>query len=96
MINHLPIYFLLILLCFLSLAALILSEDKIKKILCLSFIYSNFAILMIALAIKLNKQNEILRIIDSVLILFAINLLIGFAIAKNTQKTKQVNLTDED
>ncbi len=51
---------------------------------------------MIALALKLNKQNEILRIIDGVLILFAINLLIGFAIAKNTQKNKATDLADED
>ena len=81
--GYLLIYALLISICLAGLLGLFLFQEYVKKISCLSVSYSSFLILIVLLSLKNNKQNEILIIMVSVLILFAINLLTGIAIAKN-------------
>ncbi len=76
--------------------ALVFSQDKIKKILCLSFIYINFTILVIVISNSVNKQNQVSGILATFLILFSINLLVGFSIAKSTQEGKGNCLAEED
>jgi hypothetical protein len=82
-IGYLLTYALLISICLSGLLGLFLFQEYVKKISCLSVSYSSFLILVVLLSLKNNKQNEILIIMVSVLILFAINLLTGIAIAKN-------------
>jgi hypothetical protein len=77
------IFFLLIFLCLASLGGLLFFEEYIRKISCLSIAYSSFLILIILLALKNSLVNEVLMIATSILIVFAINLLIGIGIAKN-------------
>jgi len=82
MINYLPLYILLILICLLGLVALAFSQDRVKKVLCLSFIYINFTILIIVISTSVNKQNQIFEALAAIIFLFSVNLIVGFSLLK--------------
>ncbi len=74
---------LLILCCLAGIFALFLSHEYIRKISCLSISYTSFIALIAVIALRNPKQNEAMLILVSVLVVMAVNLLIGIGLAKN-------------
>lgn len=81
-VGYLLSYASLIFVCLTGLIGLFFFQEYVKKISCLSVSYSSFSLLIILISLKNDRQNEILIIMVSILIIFAINLLIGIAIAR--------------
>ncbi len=74
---------LLILCCLAGILALFLSQEYVKKISCLSICYTSFISLIAVIALRNEKQNEVMLILVSLLVVMAVNLLIGIGLAKN-------------
>ena len=68
---------------------LFLAKEYIKKISSLSVAYTSFIIFVILFSSKNSNYNNILLILISVIIIFAINLLMGIGIANNISKVKE-------
>ncbi len=62
---------------------LFLAKKYVRKISCLSIAYSSFLALIIILSAKNQNIKEVTSIMITILIVFAINLLIGIILAKN-------------
>jgi multisubunit Na+/H+ antiporter MnhC subunit len=83
------IYTLLILLCLIGVFGLFLAKEYIKKISCLSVAYTSFIVFVILISSKSQNYNNVLLILISATIIFAVNLLVGIGIAKNISKIKE-------
>jgi hypothetical protein len=80
---------LLILLVLGGLFGIFFCQNYLRKISCLSVSYSSFVVLIALMASKSQILNEILSVMVSILVVFALNLLIGVAIAKNIINAKR-------
>lgn len=86
---------LLILVCLSGIFGLFVFEEYIKKISCLSVSYTSFLVLIAWLAFRNEKMNEVMLIMVSGMVVFAVNLLIGIGIAKNIAGEKErLNLVE--
>ena len=79
---------LLIFLCLAGLCGLFFFEEYIRKISSLSVSYSSFLILIILLASRSGRLNDVLVVMVSILAIFSVNLLIGIGLAKNITQTQ--------
>ncbi len=80
---------LLIITIILAVFGLFLCQKNTLKLFCLSIAYSSFLFFAIFLSFKnSDRLNVILPTMVSILIVFAINLFIGFRLAKNVQEPK--------
>jgi hypothetical protein len=82
------IYFLLVLAIISGLFGLFFYQEYVKKISCLAVAYSSFLALLVILSGKSSQANELILIMVTILIIFAINLLIGITIISNINKSK--------
>jgi len=80
---YLAVCSLLIFLCLAGLCGLFLMQEYVQKISSLSVSYSSFLILIVLLALRSARLNEVLMIMVSLLTIFAVNLFIGIGIARN-------------
>lgn len=82
------IYASLIILILLGLFGMFFCSDNLKKMACLSASYSSFVVLITLIALKNLLLNQVLTILVSIFMVFAINLLIGTNIAKKIAANK--------
>ncbi len=82
MVNFI-IYGSLIFLFLSGIFGLFLAKKYVRKISCLSISYSSFLVLVIILSQKNQNMKEMVSIMITVLVVFAINLMIGIVLAKN-------------
>lgn len=78
------VYILLICQCLAGMAGLFLFLDYRNKILSMSISYGSFLFLIILIALQSDKQSGILTIVVTIVVIFAINVLIAIGLMRKT------------